>query len=182
MIKYIAMLRGINVSGSKPVKMEQLRASLTALGLGDVKTYIQSGNIVFAAAPEAAASLSGKIEKRILKDFSFVVPVLLRTVREMEEIVRENPLLKVTGVDHAKLHVTFLSTNPPKTAVGQLLPLAVPPEQLFIVGREIYLYCPNGYGNTKLSNVTIEKKLSVGATTRNWKTVNTLLAMAQSPG
>ena len=179
MTNHIAMLRGINVSGQKLVKMERLRASLSALGLGNVQTYIQSGNIVFAAPAEPAGRLIAKIEQKILADFGFPVPVFLRTAKELEKIVKQNPFLKVSEIDPTKLHVTFLAGDPPAKSIEQLEPLAVPGERLFIMGREIYLYCPHGYGDTKLSNANIERKLSVGATTRNWKTVNTLLAMAQ---
>ena len=144
-----------------------------------IKTYVQSGNVVFETANDSAVSLSKKIERKILGDFGFLVPIFLRTAKELEKIIQRNPFLKVPAIDHSKLHVTFLSDDSPQTALEQLQPLAKPPEQFHVLGREIYLYCPNGYGNTKLSNTAIEKKLSVGATTRNWKTVNTLLAMAQ---
>jgi len=179
MSNYIAMLRGINVSGHNIIKMERLRACFAALGLANVKTYVQSGNVVFEAAQDAAGVLSGKIAQKILSDFGYSVPVLLKTFKEMEKIIKRNPFLKAPGIDHSKLHVTFLAAEPPPMALEKLQPLAEKPERLHITGREIYLYCPNGYGNTKLSNTAIEKKLSVGATTRNWKTVNALLAMAQ---
>ena len=179
MPSYIAMLRGINVSGHNIVKMEQLRASFAALGFSNVKTYIQSGNVVFEATNDSAASLSRKIGQTILRDFGFSVPVFLTTSKKMEEAIMLCPFLKAPDIDHSKLHVTFLSDNPPKTALEQLQPLAVKPEQLRIVGGNIYLYCPNGYGKTRLSNTTIEKKLSIGATTRNWNTVNALLAMTR---
>src|SRR5206468_3481501 len=103
----------------------------------------------------------------------------LRTAKELEEIIKRNPFLTDTAIDHSKLHVTFLSEAAPQSALEELQPLAVKPEQFRVIGREIYLYCPNGYGRTKLSNTAIEKKLAVGATTRNWKTVTTLLAMAR---
>lgn len=176
---YIAMLRGINVSGHRIIKMEQLRASLAAVGLGNVKTYVQSGNVAFEAPNDSVANLRRKIEEKILRDFGFSAPVLLTTSTEMEKIIKRNPFPKAPAIDQSKLHVTFLSDDPPKSAVEQLRPLAGAHEQYRIIGREIYLYCPNGYGNTKLSNTAIEKKLSVGATTRNWKTVNTLLAMTE---
>ncbi|HUD84005.1 MAG TPA: DUF1697 domain-containing protein [Candidatus Saccharimonadales bacterium] len=176
---YIAMLRGINVSGKKIIKMEQLRACLAKLEFSNIKTYVQSGNIIFETSNDSAASLSRKIEQKILRDFGFSVPVFLKTSKEMEEAIKRNPFLKVFAIDHSKLHITFLSDAPPKTALEQLLPLAVKPDQFRIIGREIYLYCPNGYGNTRLSNTAIERKLSVGATTRNWTTAKTLLAMAQ---
>jgi uncharacterized protein (DUF1697 family) len=177
MPNYIAMLRGINVSGHNIIKMEQLRASFAALGFSNVKTYVQSGNVVFETTNDSAASLSRKIEQKIMRDFGFSVPVFLTTSQEMEETIKRCPFLKAPNIDRSKLHVTFLSDDPPETALELLQPLAVKPEQFRIIGRKIYLYCPNGYGNTKLSNTAIEKKLSVGATTRNWNTVNTLLAM-----
>ena len=174
------MLRGINVSGHKMIKMEALRASFDALRFRNVETYVQSGNVVFDAANGSVATLSKKIERTILADFGFSVPVFLRTANELEEIVKRNPFLTDSAIDHSKLHITFLSDAASKTAVEELQSLAMKPEQFRIIGREIYLYCPNGYGRTRLSNTAIEKKLSLGATTRNWKTVNTLLAMTRA--
>jgi uncharacterized protein (DUF1697 family) len=179
MPKYIAMLRGINVSGHKIVKMECLRASFDAMGFSDVKTYVQSGNVIFQAVDNSATHLIEVIERKISTDFGFSVPVLVRSAKEMEKVVERNPFISDSAIDPSKLHVTFLSDAAPKKAIEQLEPLITKPEQFRIIGREIYLYCPNGYSNTKLSNAAIEKKLSLGATTRNWKTVNTLLAMAQ---
>jgi uncharacterized protein (DUF1697 family) len=176
---YIAMLRGINVSGHKLIKMDQLRASFQALGFRNVRTYVQSGNVVFEAGNDPVASLSAKIVKRILREFGFGVPVLLKTAKEMERIIRHNPFLKATGIDHSRLHVTFLSEATPRTAEKSLEPLVMNSEQFRINGQEIYLYCPNGYGKTKLSNSAIEKKLSVVATTRYWKTVNALLDLTK---
>src|SRR5271169_6803998 len=109
MSNYIAMLRGINVSGHNIIKMEQLRASFAALGFSNVKTYIQSGNVVFEAAKDSVAGLSKKIEQMILRDFGFSVPVLLKTAKEMEEIIKGNTLVKIPGIDQTRLHVTFLS-------------------------------------------------------------------------
>ncbi len=179
---YIAMLRGINVGPGKIVKMERLRASFEALGFDGVKTYVQSGNVIFESEQKSPAGLSNKIEEKIQRDFGFTVPVLLKTSKEIDQIVSDNPLLKEKGIDHSKLHVTFLSDAPPKTAVKVLEALATDRERFCISNREIYLYCPDGYGNTKLSNNAIEKKLSVVATTRNWRTVNTLLEMCRSSG
>ena len=176
---YIALLRGINVSGHKAIKMEDLRSSFGALKFSSVETYVQSGNVVFAAENDSVAALSEKIERRILRDFGFSVPVFLRTAKEWDEIIKGNPFRTDTAIDQSKLHITFLSVVAPKRAAEALQPLALKPEQFRVIGSKIYLYCPNGYGRTKLSNNAIEKKLSVGATTRNWRTVNTLLAMTQ---
>ena len=176
---YIALLRGINVSGHKPVKMERLRAALAELGCQNLATYIQSGNVVFTSPPGSLPVLTRKIEAKILTEFGFAVPVFLTTAAALAAVLEQNPLLKDPTVDPGKLHVTFLSGDPPATARELLQPLAAPAEQLRIVGPVIYLYCPAGYGQTRLANGTIEKKLAVGATTRNWQTVNKLLAMAQ---
>jgi uncharacterized protein (DUF1697 family) len=176
---YIALLRGINVSGHKLIKMAALRRSLTALGLTKVQTYLQSGNVVFKTASDSADALSGKIEQKILHDFGFTVPVLLRTAQELAKVIVRNPFLKDPAVDQSKLHVTFLSDIPPRKALAELSPLLATSEQLQMGGREIYLHCPNGYGNTKVSNVAIEKKLALRATTRNWNTTKALLTLAE---
>ncbi len=173
------MLRGINVSGHKMIKMEDLRAAFETLRFSKVQTWVQSGNVVFEAAQGSVVTLSKRIEQSILADFGFSVPVYLRTVKELQDIIKRNPFLTDSAIDHSKLHITFLSDTAPKAAPERLQPLAVTPEQFRIIGREIYLYCPNGYGRTRLSNTAIEKKLSLGATTRNWKTVNALLKMTQ---
>jgi uncharacterized protein (DUF1697 family) len=175
---FIAMLRGINVSGHNTIKMENLRAALAALGFGEVKTYIQSGNIVFQTANASPAVLAEKIAKKIQADFGLSVPVIVRSSEELGEVLKHNPLLRRTGVDETKMHVTFLSGLAPKNAEEILKSLAGESEQFAVCGREIYLHCPDGYGETKLSSSAIEKKLSVQATTRNWKTVNVLHALA----
>jgi uncharacterized protein (DUF1697 family) len=179
MVIYIAMLRGINVGRGKVVKMEQLRTSFAALGFGEVRTYVQSGNVVFESERKPA-ELTRTIEAKIQHDFGFTVPVLIKTSTELTQIVRNNPLLRLKGIDVSKLHVTFLSNAPPKTAASVLEDLATTRERFRILNREIYLYCPDGYGNSKLTNTTIEKKFSLVATTRNWRTVNALLELAGS--
>jgi uncharacterized protein (DUF1697 family) len=175
---YIAMLRGINVSGQKLIKMEQLRASFEALGFSDVKAYVQSGNVVFKTAKISETGLTAKIAKKILDDFGHSVSVLVRTPAELGEDLK-SPFTKKAGIDVGRLYVTFLSQPAPKSADETLEILAAKSEQFFISGREIYLHCPDGYGNTKFSNNAIEKKLSAQATTRNWRTVNALFEMAQ---
>jgi uncharacterized protein (DUF1697 family) len=179
MTVYVAMLRGINVSGHKIIKMDRLRATFEDLGFAKVRTYVQSGNVVFET-DNAAAGLSEKIGKKILKEFGFDVPVLTKSARELADIVKRNPFAKDESLDETKWHVTFLADDPPKNALELLQPLAAGGEQVRIVDRAVYLYCPNGYGNTKLTNTTLEKKLGCGATTRNWKTTKTLLEMAQA--
>ena len=171
---YIAMLRGINVGGKKIVRMEHLRASFEALEFGRVRTYVQSGNVIFKAVRASPDDLSRTIAEKISKDFGFPIPVVVRTSDEIGKIVGGNPFLKERGLDSSKLHITFLAAPPAKNAKERIDALNAGPDQFRIKGREIYLYCPDGYGRTKLSNNAIEKALSVGATTRNWKTVSTL--------
>lgn len=180
MVTYIAMLRGINVGPGKVVKMERLRTSFATLGFGDARTYVQSGNVVFQLERKSPAELTRTIEAKIQRDFGFTVPVLIKTSKELAQIVRDNPLLRVKEIDVSKLHVTFLSDTPPKTAAEVLQDLATTRERFRILNHEVYLYCPDGYGVSKLTNNTIEKKFSLVATTRNWRTVNALLEMAGS--
>jgi uncharacterized protein (DUF1697 family) len=175
---YVGLLRGINVAGKKIVRMENLRASFEALGFGQVRTYVQSGNVVFEASKTSTTGLSKKIGEKILSDYGFSVPLILRTSGEMTKVASDNPFLKEKKVDRSKLHVTFLSEPPAVTALKKLNALAPLPDRFHVEGREVYLCCPNGYGRTKLSNAAFERLLSVEATTRNWKTVNTLVGMS----
>ena len=176
---YIAMLRGINVSGQKLIKMERLRASFEALGFSDVKTYVQSGNVIFKTAKISETGLTGKIARKILDDLGHSVSVLVRSPAELGEVLK-CPFAKKAGMDGGRLYVTFLSQPAPKSAEAALKTLAAQSEQFFACDREIYIHCPDGYGKTKFSNNAVEKKLSAQATTRNWRTVNALFEMAQS--
>ena len=176
---HVALLRGINVSGQKLIKMAPLRTSCEALGFKDVKTYLQSGNLVFRCAETSAPGLGAKIARKILADFGHAVVILLRTPDELESVVKGNPLRQLEGLDEDRWYVTFLSEPAPSSAEERLRPLAAKTERFAISGREIYLHCPEGYGNTKFSNNAIEKKLSLPATTRNWRTIKALLALAR---
>jgi uncharacterized protein (DUF1697 family) len=177
---YIALLRGINVGGHKIIKMDQLRKAFEGLGFVGVATYVQSGNVVFKSPKKASEDLSNKIEEMLLRRFSMSVPVIVRTAKEVGEVLRNNPFLKESSTDVSKLHVTFLSHTPQKTAVKGLDAIAAGPDQFRCCGQEIYLYCPNGFGGTKLTITTFEKVLAVGATTRNWNTVNKLYEIARA--
>ncbi|SRR5258708_25475734 len=176
---YIALLRGINIGPHKRIKMDRLRESFEGLGFDAVKTYIQSGNVVFKAAKTSSASLCKKIEQRILDDFGFSVSVILRTREEMEKIIRGNPLLKEKGVDPAKLHVAFLSEAPSPAAIAKLETLTLPPDRARCLGKELYLYFPSGVSGSSLWKYPLDRVLSVTATMRNWNTANQLCAMAQ---
>ena len=174
---YIAMLRGINVGGHHRIKMDQLRTSLEALGLVQVKTYIQSGNVVFKAAKISPAALSKKIESQIVAQFGFSASVISRTAEEIAATVENNPLLNRRGIDREKLHVAFLSEAPESSAVQKLADLTLAPDQSLALGKEVYLYFPNGVSNSSLWKHPLDRVLSVITTTRNWKTVCTLHQM-----
>ena len=158
--------------------MERLRESCTALGFRSIATYVQSGNIVFLEGKRSPSGLSKTIGQAILRDLGFDVPVLVRTSGEMRALIEGNPFLKQKGIDPWKLYVTFLLEAAPKNALKNLERLSGQPDRFYVGQQEIYLYCPGGYGRTKLSNTAFEKALSIRATTRNWKTVNTLFEMA----
>ena len=176
---YIALLRGINVSGHKIIKMDELRKSFGALGLGDVQTYVQSGNVVFKAPKQSSERLSKKIREKIARDFGFSVSVIIRSSEEVRRAIENNPFLKQRAIDSSKLHVTFLSKAPEKAGLRVLEKLTAKPDQFRYSGTEVYLYCPDGYGRTKLSNNALERVLAVTATTRNWNTVNKLYEMSR---
>lgn len=176
-LTYVALLRGINLSGHKIVRMDQLRKAFEGLGFEDVKTYIQSGNVVFKGPGTVRQKLVKRIEEKIALQFGFPVPVVVKTSDEIGEIIRNNPLVKEKGIDASKLHVTFLSCAPQKSALTTLDAFAADPDQFRCSVAAIYLHCPNGYHQTKLGNNVLGKMLRVGTTTRNWKTVNQVYGM-----
>jgi uncharacterized protein (DUF1697 family) len=173
---YVAMLRGINI-GHKRIKMDALRNSFTAIGFDAVQTYIQSGNVVFKAGKGSPATLSQKIEKRLLLDFGFAVPVTSRSQDELRDAISRNPFLEDKKIDESKLHVTFLSQAPETSALKKVEALTTAPDRLCCVGEHIYLYFPNGFSQSSLFRSPWERLLSVVTTTRNWRTVNALYQM-----
>jgi uncharacterized protein (DUF1697 family) len=176
-MKYIALLRGINVSGKNLIKMDALKFSLEKLNFKNIKTYIQSGNIVFESEEKTVSELSNEIRQLILKDFSLEVPVIVIESTEFEEIVTSNPFAKKEDCDEKFMHLTFLNEQIDVSKTSLINEKLGENEELVFGKRFVYLYIPSGYGNTKLSNTFIENKLKNVATTRNWKTCNELLKM-----
>jgi uncharacterized protein (DUF1697 family) len=164
---YVALLRGINVSGRNKIAMNDLRAAFETLGHTHVRTYIQSGNVVFAAKAGATARLESAIGKGIATAFGLDVAVLVRTRAELATALKRNPF----GAD---AYVTFLDAVPARARVAGLDPAPYAPDEFAVRGREVFVRCPNGYGRTKINNAFFERKLAAKATTRNWKTVTTL--------
>jgi uncharacterized protein (DUF1697 family) len=179
---YISLIRGINVGGHKTVKMEELRKAVEKLGCERVRTYVQSGNIVFRAAKHSPAALSRKIEAVILKKFGHEVSVITKTPEDFEAAIRDNPFLKEKAIDISKLHVAFLSGRPEASALKKLEGFPCGDDKFHCQGDIIYLFCANGMGQTKLTNTALEKLLSVRATARNWRSVNNLHQMALDQG
>ena len=175
MTTYISILRGINVGGQKKIRMEDLKTLYEGLRFSEVTTYIQSGNVIFRTNLNLPISgLSEIIEKAIEGRYHFLVPVIIRTSDEMRQVLSSNPFVKEKGIDMEKLHVTFLQEEPDPVDVDKTQEINFPIDRFRILGKDVYLYCPGGYGNTKLSNAFFENKLKVKATTRNWKTVGKL--------
>jgi uncharacterized protein (DUF1697 family) len=160
--------------------MKDLKALFEELKYTSVATYIQSGNVVFKAAENTTdIATAKKTEAAIKEKFGVDVPVIIRTAEEMGHAVKTNPFIGREGIDIEKLHITFLEELPAAANLEKIKTYDYPPEQFIIIQKEVYLYCPNGYGNAKLVNSFFENKLKVKATTRNWKTVNKLVEMCQ---
>jgi uncharacterized protein (DUF1697 family) len=166
---FIALLRGVNVGGRK-VPMADLRALFDGLGHTDVRTYIQSGNVVFTAQGRPARVRSA-IEAALHREFGFEVAVLLRTPTDFAKVEQRNPF----GAD---AYVTFLEDEPDRELVSAIDATAFAPDEFEVDGREVFVRCPNGYGRTKINNTFFERKLATRATTRNWNTVTLLLEWA----
>lgn len=177
---FITILRGINVGGNRIVKMQDLKLMLENMGFHRIQTYIQSGNVVFDAECADNEEISHKIQTEILNTFGFEVPVITFNINELEMMLNQNPFLNHSEFSIEFFHVTFLS-NASNTKLSSFFEPNDPILNTFFqMGKCVYLYCPNGYSKTVLSNTFIERKLKVNATTRNWKTMNHLYQMAQN--
>jgi uncharacterized protein (DUF1697 family) len=173
------MLRGINVSGQKIIKMAELAGLYESLKFADARTYIQSGNVVFKSDQSDPQKLELRIQETIERKFGFLVTVIIRTQNDLRKIIVRNPFIGSPEIDTGRLHVTFLGSEPDRKLADLLTPDIRTKDEFKFIGREIYLYCPDGYGKTRLSNSYFEKQLKVSATTRNWNTVNRLYEMSK---
>lgn len=177
---YISMLRGINVSGQKLIKMDALQKMYTDLQFKNCQTYIQSGNVIFQYKPTPTKILEETIAKQIQESFGFDVPIMVKELAELAIIVNNNPFITKRQEDIQWLHVTLLSNEAEKTNIDKIKDLSFGADEYIITSNVVYVFCPNGYGNTKLNNNFFENKLKVNATTRNWKTITKLLSMAEA--
>lgn len=180
-IAHVALLRGVNVGGANRLPMRDLAEIFRDAGCADVRTYIQSGNVVFAASGSLARRVPGLVSEAVRRRFGVDTPLLIRTAAELAAVVRRNPFLK-SGADPATLHVVFLRDRPGPAGVARLDPGVSPPDEFRVLGCEVYLRCPDGIGRSKLTMPYFESRLKTTGTTRNWRTVLTLLEMAGGPG
>ena len=174
-MKHVALLRGVNVSGKNILPMKELDQMFADAGCTDVRTYIQSGNVIFEA-PAGAPGVADKVMANIAKRFGFRVPVVLRTSKQLLQIIRDNPFLGA-GVDEKALHVYFLANSAKAAAIAALDAARSAPDAFHVRGQEVYLHLPDGMGRTKLTNAYFDSKLSTTCTARNWATVLKLAAM-----
>jgi uncharacterized protein (DUF1697 family) len=174
---WVALLRGINVSGQRKVPMADLRAVHEGLGHTDVAAYIQSGNVVFDADTDAV-TLRAQLETAIQTEFGFGVPVVVRTAAQLQAAAAGNPYPD-TGADLQRVATAFLAAPPDVDRVAAFDPEAHAPDVCVLDGADVHLFCPSGFGRTKLTNAHLERQLGVAATTRNWRTVTKLVELTE---
>jgi len=179
MTAFVSLFRGINVGGHHKIKMDELKALHEALGFKDVFSYIQSGNVVFTSDDADVARLRRHIEGGFEQKFGFHVDVFVRTSAELRDIIEKPPFQNQPDKESKWVAVVFLAAHPDATAQEALLKTYVGPEELFIIGQEMYIYYPNGIGRSKLSQSLLEKKLKTVGTARNWNTILQLQKLLQ---
>lgn len=175
---YIALLRGINVSGQKRIKMVDLKQSMEKKALQNVKTYIQSGNVVFDSEISDINLLQNIVHDAILSDFGFEVPILVTEGNKLEKILSENPFKD--EIEENRLYFVLLKNFPEQNLIDEFNKLNFINEDFYITNECVYLCCKKGYGNAKLSNNLVERKLKVDATARNLKTMQKLIEMVKA--
>ena len=173
---FLALLRGINLAGKNRLTMKDLAAMFVDAGCVDVRTYIQSGNVIFNAPARVVAGLPVRISADIEERFGLRVPLVLRTAAQIDATLRGNPFLKA-GAAEGELHVLFLAEKPVSRRIQDLDPDRSRPDEFQVLGQEIYLRLPNGVGRTKLSNQYFDSRLAAISTGRNWRTVSKLLEL-----
>jgi uncharacterized protein (DUF1697 family) len=176
----ISLLRAVNLPGHNKVKMDELRDLYESLGLRGAQTYVASGNVVFKTDVKDMARLQKKIEDAIEEAYGFRTGVMLRTSNEMKDIIRRNPFAKRSSIEPNKLVVSFLTGEPGAESKQKIAQIKVGPEELYLDGRELYIYYAGGIGTSKLTAALIERALKVSGTARNWNTVTKLLEMAEA--
>ena len=171
-MRYVALLRGINVGGYNKIKMDKLRPMFESLGFTNVKSYIASGNVAFDTKKTKDLALAAKIKKAIKDSFSLEIEVMVRSTDELIEVIDHNPFEQEHNDDHTKLFVVFLKNTLPKEAAGLLVSHNNENEKFVVVGRDVYALSKKGFMGSILAKKYIDNKLKTPATARNWRTVN----------
>ena len=177
-MRYISILRGINVGGNRKILMKDLKALFEKVGFSKVDTYIQSGNVIFES--DQNTDPGQNIQQAIAETFGFDVPVIVRTAEEWAESIENNPFWKEPNADIDRLHLTCLKEVPSPELVEKIKLFQFLPDRYEIIRKDVFIFCAAGYGTSKLINPFFESKLKVQATTRNWKTVMKLREMTNS--
>jgi uncharacterized protein (DUF1697 family) len=173
---HLALMRGINLAGKNKLAMRDLAAVFEQLGCSDVATRGNTGNVLFRAPAKLRKRLPEQVQAQLEQDFGVRSPAILRSHDELRSICEQNPFI-AEGCDASKLHVAFLATEPERARVEALDPNRSAPDRFVVIGREIYMHCPNGLGRTKLSNAWFDSKLATISTVRTWNVVNELHAL-----
>jgi uncharacterized protein (DUF1697 family) len=179
MTAVVSMLRGVNVGPHKRIRMDALQALYESLKLGEPRTYIQSGNVVFKTGERSLERVSKRIEDGIERTFGFRCDVILRGAAEMRDVVARNPFAGRGEIENSRLLVTFLAGDPGREARAAVEAIHAGPEEIRASGRELYIYFPDGVGRSKLTPALIEKTMKAPGTARNWNSVVKLLEMAE---
>jgi uncharacterized protein (DUF1697 family) len=175
----ISFLRGVNMTGHNKINMAELTTLFKKSGFKDAETYIQSGNVIFNNAEKLPLQqIALKIEEEISRKFRYTIPAIIRTTEDVREIISANPFSGEENFDPARLAVILLYEYPRNEQIEKVRDVKYPPDKFKIIGREIFIYCPNGFGKTKLYTNFFEKKMAVIGTARNWKTINTTFQVA----
>jgi uncharacterized protein (DUF1697 family) len=175
---HLALLRGINVGGKNKLPMAALVDMFVEARCKDVRTYIQSGNVVFSVSKTVSASIPDRITAQIAERFGYRVPVILRTTEQLRDVICHNLFLEAGAAQEA-LYVMFLADAPGALLVEKLDPDRSPPDAFHVRGQEVYLHLPGGVANSKLTNAYFDSKLATTGTSRNWRTVTTLLELME---
>lgn len=177
----IALLRGINVGGRNKLPMKDLSAMFRETGCSDVRTYIQSGNVLFRAEPTLSEAIPSLISELILSRFGYQIPMVTRTTQELQEVVKANPFAE-SGTEENRLLVLFLADLPDRADIEALDPNRSPGDEFVVLGREIFLHYPSGVARSKLTNSYFDSRLCTFSTARNLRTVKKLLELATIAG
>ena len=176
---YVALLRGVNVGGRNKLPMKDLTSMFRAIGCDSVQIYIQSGNVVFRADPKLAGRVPDLIAESITNRFRYTIPVIVRSATELFDVVGANPFAQA-GAESNELHAVFLASSPSLTLGSRLDPDRSPGDKFLLVGRDVFLHCPQGLARSKLTNAWFDSNLQTTSTMRNWRTVRKLLELTSA--